>query len=76
MQFVCKIPDLAGNDQAIFSGLTKDGVQVVVYVTDHGEPGPDAGDYIAVYYDISPQFEPPTWDGNLVKGNIQIHKDK
>ncbi|MCD4841921.1 MAG: hypothetical protein K8R08_07975 [Methanosarcinales archaeon] len=64
------------NDEAKFKGFTKDGVQVIVYVTDHGEPGPDAGDYIAVYYDISPQCEPPTWDGNLVKGNIQIHKDK
>ena len=55
--------------EAIFMGETNDGVPVVVHVIDNGEPGPDEGDYIAVYYE---GLEPSSWYGNLVKGNIQI----
>ena len=60
---------LVGNDLAFFNGVTKDGVLVVVFLTDYGEPGPDAGDYIEVYYGDLQQL---SWSGNLVKGNIQI----
>ena len=54
--------------EAIFMGETNDGVPVVVHVIDNGEPGPDAGDYIEVYYESSPVSY---WYGYLVKGNIQ-----
>ena len=64
MQFVC-----VGTERAFFSGVTKDEVPVVVFITDYGEPGPDADDYIEVYYGDSQQL---SWCGNLVKGNIQI----
>ncbi len=66
MQFICM-----GTDLAFFNGTTKDGVLVVVFLTDYGEPGPDAGDYIEVYYDPNGPTE-TAWCGNLVKGNIQI----
>jgi hypothetical protein len=58
-----------GTDLAFFSGVTKDGVLVVVFISDFGEPGPDAGEYIKVYYGDSQEL---SWCGNLVKGNIQI----
>lgn len=68
---VSEIQDIImGDNVAFFSGLTKDGVIVVVCYYD--KPGPDESDYIEVYYDDSPQ---PYWYGNLVKGNIQI-RDK
>ena len=58
--------------EAQFIGITNDEVPVAVLVMDKGEPGPDAGDYIKVYYDYLPSDTEPTWSGNLVKGNIQI----
>lgn len=65
---VSEIRDIdMGNNIAFFSGLTKDGVIVVVCYYDR--PGPDDSDYIEVYYDGSPKRY---WYGNLTKGNIQI----
>ena len=69
--------DPEGYDYAGFGGFTNDGVPIVVFVTDYGEPGPDAGDHIAVWYGSVPGPGPvpePTWYGELVKGNIQIHE--
>ena len=64
-----------GPNEAWFGGLDDDEVPVLVNVIDNGEPGPDEGDYIAVYYDDD-MYDEPSWSGYLVKGNIQIHKDK
>ena len=61
-----------GSNEAWFGGETNDGAIVGVHVIDNGEPGPDEGDYIAVYYNDD-LFNHPSWSGNLVKGNIQIH---
>ena len=58
-----------GNNVAFFHGVTKDGVTVVVFETDYGEPEPDAVDYIEVYYCDLQQL---SWRGNLIMGNIQI----
>jgi hypothetical protein len=60
---------LIGTNVAIFQGITEDGVTVVVFEADYDEPGPDAGDYIEVYYCDLQQL---SWSGHLVKGNIQI----
>ena len=59
-----------GEDEIKFKGVTKDGVDVTVKVTDLGEPGVDAGDYIKIWYG-SGFF--PDWSGELMGGNIQVH---
>ena len=53
---------------AIFWAMADEGL-VTVWVEDHGEPGPDAGDYIKICYDGE------TWEGDLEGGNIQIHEE-
>ena len=73
MEVVGMGADEDGNDYAGFLGFTNDGVPIVVFVTDYGEPGPDAGDFIVVYYDDDMDDE-PSWSGNLVNGNIQIRE--
>lgn len=56
---------------AYFEGWDKDGNFVKVAVQDLGEPGPDAGDGIAIeYYDGTQYWE---WYGTLEGGNIQAH---
>ena len=61
-----------GDDYAEFSGVAKSGEKVIVWVEDHGEPGPDAGDSIKIWID-TPFWEPPTYAGDLEGGNIQVH---
>ena len=77
MEVVGMGADEDGNDYAGFLGFTNDGVPIVVFVTDYGEPGPDAGDFIVVYYGIdNPSYpeDDPFKYGDLVKGNIQIRE--
>ena len=64
----------------LFGGTDKEGeVGVAVAVTDMGEPGPGAGDAIAIWYDldVSSLFDPPSWvpdwGGVIQGGNIQVH---
>jgi hypothetical protein len=65
---VSEIQDIImGDNAALFSGVTKDGVNVVVCYYD--KPEPDDFDYIEVYYNST---QDPYWYGNLTKGNIQI----
>ena len=63
-----------------FGGTDKEGKGVVVAVTDMGEPGPGAGDSIAIWYDIfdfsSPPSLLPDWVGVIEGGNIQLHEEK
>ena len=61
-----------------FGGYDKDGIPVVVFVEDLGEPGVDAGDCIAIWYNpdpetFNPDIDPPDWYGTLGGGNIQAH---
>ena len=63
---------------AYFGGYDKDGIPVVVFVEDLGEPGVDAGDCIAIWYNpdpetFNPDIDPPDWYGTLGGGNIQAH---
>lgn len=51
-----------------FNGATKEDVPVCVTVWDEGEPGPDAGDMIAILYGLFPYYY-----GNIDGGNIQFH---
>ena len=66
------------NNIAYFEGWDKGGNFVVVAVLDLGEPGPDAGDCIAIWYNpdpdtFDPDIDPPDWYGTLGGGNIQAH---
>lgn len=45
----------------------KSGKEIVVYIQDLGQPGPDDGDGITVYWDNL------VWQGVLEGGNIVIH---
>ena len=65
-----------GDDYAEFSGVAKSGEAVIVWVEDHGEPGPDAGDYIAIWINGLPLFDPPSYEGEILGGNIQVHEAK
>ena len=48
---------------------------VKVSVLDLGNPGVGPGDYIKIWIDTSP-FGPPTYEGELVGGNLKVHKEK
>jgi len=50
-----------------FVGEDKAGNEVVVHVTDNGQPGADPGDEIKIEYGGK------TWEGELGGGNIKIH---
>ena len=62
---------------AYFGGYDKDGIPVVVFVEDLGEPGVDPGDYIEIYYDFDESVDPPepSWAGVLEGGNIQTRPE-
>ena len=61
----------AGGILGAFTGMDKDGYEVIVLATDMGEPGPDVGDGILIIHE-----EYGTWAGFLGGGNIQVHEDK
>lgn len=56
----------------VFSGMDGN-VEVWVRVDDLGQPGPDNGDYIKIWYDKDPRWNDPDWEGALEGGNIKIH---
>jgi hypothetical protein len=60
---------------AEFVGEYEEGKYVKVSVLDLGGPGVGPGDYIKIWINESP-FGPPTYEGELVGGNLKVHKEK
>jgi hypothetical protein len=58
-----------GNNTYELTGIDKNDDEIMVWVTDNGQPGLDDGDYIKVKNVTQSKF----WAGELVGGNIVIH---
>ncbi|GAI13239.1 unnamed protein product [marine sediment metagenome] len=58
-----------GNNTYKLTGIDKNAEEIMVWVTDNGQPGLDDGDYIKVKNVTQSKF----WAGELVGGNIVIH---
>jgi len=65
---VATLKDVGDNTYEL-TGIDKNGDEIMVWVTDNGQPGLDDGDYIKVKNVTQSKF----WAGELVGGNIVIH---